>query len=433
MCGILYCERHDKLPVAKLLKKRFENQKARGLSGFGYIPIENGKVNRIERATTENEIMELLKKETSNAILFHHRKPTSTPNYVETTHPICVENDSLKHNYYVIHNGVLSNEDVLKGEHEKEGFEYTTEYKNIEMIKFFKREYFKTEKVEFNDSEAFAIELALYMENKKKFITARGTISFIAVQTDKKQNVVKILYGHNDGNPLVEERIGNKGGHFVLKSAGEGVQKPANIIYIRDFKTGDVVEEHVDIGYYYFSKPKVTHETENKVGFRQGQGRRNWSQAEQDRMAAIRNSWEKETRTRPVSPSQALLPYVSGVNYEEDDHIIRDAELYWEDHDPDNPLSLKDSKIEEIFSQQGQKKSDDERLQEIEEELSMLDTNLIKAKQDLETWRTFERDSTTPDERAEYASQANLEEVCIDRIKKDMDDLNEEAQVLFLA
>lgn len=255
MCGIILGRRNNGHPVQKALKKRFEKQKGRGTRGFGYIPIENGRVTRIERAETEGEIMAKLKKEGAFEILFHHRTPTSTPNWKETTHPIVVKNPILEHDYYVIHNGVMRNEDDLKKEHEKLGFVYTTEYEKVSTLKFGKshREVETTE-TGFNDSEAFAIDLAMYLDGISGRLDSIGSIAFIALKCDKEGNVMSVSYGHNSANPLkIEDTTKNKEGLLFIKSEGNGIDIPEDIIYTVDYRTGGVTEVKTPVGKTYFS------------------------------------------------------------------------------------------------------------------------------------------------------------------------------------
>lgn len=256
MCGILFGFRRGHR-VSKALIKRYEKQKSRGTRGFGYIALEKGKIKNVERAEFETGIMATLRDENANEILFHHRTPTSTPNWKETTHPLVVKNKMLAYDYYVIHNGVLQNEDELKEAHEKLGFVYTTAYKEKSILQFLHstRET-ETSKEGFNDSEAFAIDLALYLDGHSKHLDSIGTIAFIAFKTDKKGNVKAIIYGHNDGNPLVvEDTTGNKEGMFFIKSEGSGIDVPVDKIYVLDYPSFKVTIIDEKVGRRYRHTP----------------------------------------------------------------------------------------------------------------------------------------------------------------------------------
>ena len=89
--------RSDGLPASKPVQRRYTAQKSRGVRGFGYIAVENGKIKRVVRSTTEAGIERELKQETASEILFHHRLPTSTPNVEDSTHPIVIKNKLLKY------------------------------------------------------------------------------------------------------------------------------------------------------------------------------------------------------------------------------------------------------------------------------------------------------------------------------------------------
>ena len=197
MCGIVYVHRKDKQPAARSVWKRYNRQKQRGSEGFGYVAMEKNKIVAIERACTEKEIYEKLKKETATCILFHHRLPTSVPNIVEGTHPIVIEHGELKHTYYVMHNGVIRNDDELKPIHEKAGYKYKTSAEKVwrtATTNYSMGEYW-------NDSEALAFELAMYIEGKSETVATEGAVAIILIQAQNK-NVKGIYYGRNIGNPL---------------------------------------------------------------------------------------------------------------------------------------------------------------------------------------------------------------------------------------
>ncbi len=259
--------RQDGLPVAKSVWKRYENQKNRGIRGYGYIAIDkNGYIQKPQRAEEEAGIKDRLLAEDSSAILFHHRTPTSTPNYEEATHPIVVENDYLKSNYYVIHNGVVHNEDKLKAEHEKLGFKYTTAFTETKAVWFGDKETVLGRAYGFNDSEAVAIEVALFLAGKKDTIDFDGSASIIVLETTKKGKVKAIHYGHNYMNPLIEEKIGRGAKQtFCLKSEGDGVAKKQDVFFTMDWKTGEVTEEvEVEIGN---RRPAIVNNINRPMGY----------------------------------------------------------------------------------------------------------------------------------------------------------------------
>lgn len=239
MCGIIYAEKNGG-SVAKSVMKRYRQQSHRGRQGFAFLELVNGVVNSLERASEEKEILEKLKNSLSNKILFHHRLPTSTVNLPEVTHPIVVENEKLKHNYYVVHNGVLRNEEKLKGQHEKLGFTYNTVIKNTMTYEVGGEIYYGEEKETFNDSESFAIDLALYLDGLSEKLESEGSIAFICLQTDKDDNAIKLFFGRNGGNPLVVE---DNGDLFCIKSEGSGHSIIPDMLYQYTIKDRVVGEE----------------------------------------------------------------------------------------------------------------------------------------------------------------------------------------------
>ena len=134
MCGLTYYHQTQSKSVGKSVLKRYHKQKERGQEGYGFISLdlETLRVGQYVRKELEEDIVkELLalkeRPEKNNAILFHHRNPTSTVNLPECAHPIKVDNPELEHIYFVAHNGIISNTRDLKKQHEKLGYKYNTE------------------------------------------------------------------------------------------------------------------------------------------------------------------------------------------------------------------------------------------------------------------------------------------------------------------
>ena len=234
------------MPVVKSLLKRYEKQKNRGTQGFGYVTIKDGMVSEPRRQQFEYFIKEDLKKDdTASCVMFHHRFPTSTENFAEVTHPIVVDNKMLKNKYFVIHNGVMRNEDELKKKWVELGFVYTTDIKTV-TARTIGGKTTKEETTEaFNDSESFAIDLALVLDGKKKEIESVGSIAFICLETTKKGKVVALHYGHNGGNPLVKE---DNNAIFFLKSTGSGEDVPEDKIYSYFYATKQTIVKDIKIG-----------------------------------------------------------------------------------------------------------------------------------------------------------------------------------------
>lgn len=243
MCGIIHVKKTNRSESAKkLVLKRFDKQKSRGTQGFGYVEIKNGVVIAETRTQTETEIRKKLEKSTADEILFHHRYPTSTPNIVESTHPIKVSHESLQYDYYVVHNGMISNDDTLRDAHILQGFEYTTDIKKQWIAK---GNVYET--MLWNDSESVSIDIAQAIETGKD-MTSKGSIAIIALQYDKKtQKAIALYYGHNSGNPLKVENDKN----FFALSSETGKDTKIDTLYRYDYKTNVISSEPKKIGDYY--------------------------------------------------------------------------------------------------------------------------------------------------------------------------------------
>jgi predicted glutamine amidotransferase len=257
MCGITYVQRETNLKASKMTYKRFEKQRHRGTQGFGFVGIEkrdDGKfyIETLERSENEKGIKQKLDNAKAPIILFHHRYPTSTENIEEATHPIFVSHlGLLEYDYYVVHNGVITNCDELKKSHEEMGFEYTTKITTRVITETRENIYEKaTEK--FNDSEAMAIDLALTIEGKQTAMRSFGNIATVAIAFDRETKEVKKLYfGRNIGNPLVWEKQKEA---FVLSSEGQGDIVPMNILHEYDYVTGETKTKVFEFGKTYSYK-----------------------------------------------------------------------------------------------------------------------------------------------------------------------------------
>lgn len=260
MCGIIHCKSIEQgKKVNKTVLKRYRAQQSRGKEGFGFIEVYNGVIGGIKRAETEKEILELLEKSDADEILFHHRFPTSTPNFIESTHPIYVSHESLEFDYYVVHNGVITNDDTLRDAHIVQGFVYTTECEKQYVTKG----QLYTYGVQFNDSEALAIDFALSVE-KNLPIKASGSIALVAYQVKKTtQEIVALYWGRNRGNPLKLEEYNT----FFALSSETGKEIPVNALYRMEYETFAVSKEDKDIGFCYtYPRSEYAHTT---LGFGQ--------------------------------------------------------------------------------------------------------------------------------------------------------------------
>lgn len=245
MCGIVYVQRKDGKPARKQVLKRYEKQKARGNEGFGFVALsDTHDVEAYKRHQTETGVRKTLEKTDSSHILFHHRYPTSTINVPESAHPIFISHKELKHSYYVVHNGVISNPGLLKKEHEKLGYVYSTE---IETQYATKKGVIFSGGSEFNDSEALAIDFARTVEGLQPSVEATGSIALIAIQTNKAGTVSKALYyGTNGGNPLNID----KGPHGTCIASQGGTPVVSGVMFRQDFKTDTTERVHCPLPAY---------------------------------------------------------------------------------------------------------------------------------------------------------------------------------------
>lgn len=205
MCGLICSYSKKKKHNGKRVYELMMNQKTRGMQGFGYIAIKDNKIVSVVRHTEHAGIKDALMKEESELILFHHRLPTSTMNTKRTAHPIFVSNDLLKYDYYVAHNGIISNAEALKKIHEELGYQYTTESREKKFVVYAdgSNELLSDISGGFNDSESLAIELAQFLEGVKETIDTRGSVAFWAAKVIKGTSLVEsISFGKNMGRSL---------------------------------------------------------------------------------------------------------------------------------------------------------------------------------------------------------------------------------------
>lgn len=237
--------------VRNTVSKRYKTQRHRGTDGFAFVSADDeARVIGVERASEEKDILAKLQESLSRRVLFHHRFPTSTANIPSATHPIVVDNELLDKKYYVVHNGVISNDDEQKTRYEKMGFRYTTVVRNaIAYVGIDDVLYWGEETSEYNDSESLAIDLALFLEGKKEKIESTGSIAFIVWQCSKDGKLERVYFGRNEGNPLVIEE--NKD-IFCIKSEGTGKSIDVDTLYWYDVGGERVINSKpCAIGFYF--------------------------------------------------------------------------------------------------------------------------------------------------------------------------------------
>lgn len=245
MCGLVYIETKDQTAAAHLVRACYEKQKSRGQQGYGFVAVDKDNKPLIGRSEGEAAIMAKLMPELSTAILFHHRMPTSTPNVIEGTHPIIVMHKSLRHDYAVIHNGVIYNCDSLKRGHDEDGYKYTTL-----MQSYIKAGKHKSHvlAILFNDSESVSIEMAKAIDAGTGDLEhVQGWAALMCFQFEKGTHVVKALYYCTDDHSPMKKL--DTEAFLKLSSQGEGEHVPANILFRRDWTTKATSERPFQIGH----------------------------------------------------------------------------------------------------------------------------------------------------------------------------------------
>jgi predicted glutamine amidotransferase len=250
MCGLIFTVSKRGKHTGKRVFDLYKKQAHRGRKGFGYLAIEDGVLKGVKRSTTEDGIKKFLMNDKSEMILFHHRAPTSTPNTLRTTHPIFVSNGELKFDYYIEHNGVISNDTFLKKKHDELGYLYTTEYieKSVGLYSDGHEEMFEYGDSKFNDSESLAIEVARYIEKLDNKVNITGSAAFTGIQLYKGTNkVANVFWGHNDGRDMCR----TESGKWFIISSETGKEVEAMSIWFMNPNTMEIQKEelNVDKGY----------------------------------------------------------------------------------------------------------------------------------------------------------------------------------------
>lgn len=235
MCGLILGISLKGKPMNKQVLDQYEKQKLRGRQGFG---IFDGDYNNLIRETKEDSILNWLRKYKSTDILFHHRFPTSTENVKNACHPFSTR-DHFETNYILIHNGRVSNAGSLKLDHKKLGIEYYSVQKNNQA---------------FNDSEALAWDVALYLEGKQEGLVAYGGIAFIcmAIKDGKKT-----LHFARNSSPLYMQI--NKKRVFLASVQGTAnTEVKPHTLYSFDFETKKLTEKKLYVKAYPADHEEVT-------------------------------------------------------------------------------------------------------------------------------------------------------------------------------
>lgn len=232
MCGIVAS--FGGKPIESALEA-YKGQKGRGQEGFGFLALRGGHLVAHARRTHENGIRESLEasaKLRPDAILFHHRYPTSTANVPEAAHPLPIKRKGWKSHYYMIHNGVVLGGDM--GEISKAGYKFKSRVEEIKYYRAGGKLYERIESSDINDSEILGYYVASLLEGEREDIPMTGAIACIVLQENKKTGKCTVYAMRNEQNPLKVYRDGQT---LLIASEGNGVDLPSHQIHVLDLPT----------------------------------------------------------------------------------------------------------------------------------------------------------------------------------------------------
>lgn len=199
MCGIV-CRIDPRKSVNKQVIADYRFQIRRGKEGFGFMTTSKEGNVTFRRFTQEKEAIRSLKQMPSKMVLFHHRKPTSTPNIKSSCHPFVVTVKGTT--YAVLHNGIITNAKERFVIHKQSNIRYTSHIKKDKEIKF-------------NDSEVLAIDMAHALSDRQEGVLSRGNIAVVVAEI-KHNRLVALHWGKNYGSPL--KHFVSLEGHVAIRS-----------------------------------------------------------------------------------------------------------------------------------------------------------------------------------------------------------------------
>ena len=230
MCGIVAAF-SKKANVNNEVLLQFEDQSSRGTNGFGSIFLDEDGEFSLDRSTGQIKAIIDIKLKESKQIIFHHRTPSSSKNKISQTHPILIKSGDLKHQYFIVHNGVIYNSDERKKYHEDElGYVYSTHAEE--------KAWGDTKEWMYNDSETLGYDIARFIEGQTTKIKSAGSAAFILARVSRKTGKInRVYYGRNTGNPLMLKSNGKT--KLSLSSEGKGSMVKEDKLYsfaLKDYK-----------------------------------------------------------------------------------------------------------------------------------------------------------------------------------------------------
>lgn len=202
MCGIVSAFGKN---AKQAVMNQYDEQRSRGNDGFGFIALRKGRIVANERATSEAEIEQRLSDLPKvDAILFHHRWPTSTQNVAESNHPIPLSHKEWQHKYYLLHNGHATYSDAQYSEILKDDYRFQTKVTEVSFVETASgqlQKVYGTSQV--NDSEVLGYFIAEMLEGRRHTIPLYGAMAVMVVQEDSN-GVCRVFAFRNTGNPLTQ-------------------------------------------------------------------------------------------------------------------------------------------------------------------------------------------------------------------------------------
>lgn len=236
MCGIVARFGGKPENIVDDVWRVFTKQEGRGSDGFGFIALKDGKIIRKSRRTHEGGIKDDLDKAVYSApdcVLFHHRFPTSTINVAESAHPLPIDLKGWRNKYYILHNGVVSGEDM--SEIHKAGYQFKSRVDEITYYRVGKKLYEHIEDSNVNDSETLGFYIAQLLEGQRTDIPMTGAIACLMLQENKETKQCTLYAMRNHMNPLKVQR--HKKELLVSSENDGGAELPAHKIHVLDWKT----------------------------------------------------------------------------------------------------------------------------------------------------------------------------------------------------
>lgn len=227
MCGIVYAQSFNGLPVNDMVWQQYQKQKHRGTEGFGAFDGEH-----TVKAAVEKRMKRWFRKgrNETDLLLFHHRYPTSTVNVRRAAHPFNTGNYFGDTRYVLVHNGVIHNPAELRTAHEAIGITYQSTLDDNS----------------YNDSEALLWDFALTMEGKQDALKAYGGIAFVCIKlVDGKPD--KLYFGRNKGRPLNLLRDADG---VMLSSEGAGEEIKDGWLYTYNYELNRLTSRTFTISSY---------------------------------------------------------------------------------------------------------------------------------------------------------------------------------------